>query len=97
MRSALVNQIIEIFYQVYEGLGAGLRTEKYIKQALALQFKSNEITYKMDRPVQFFYKEEIVANFIVDFLVEESVVVHVKVFAELPGHRHGGDLPRRRI
>ena len=83
MRSALVNQIIELFDDVYEGLGVGLRTEKYIKQALALQFKSKGIAYKMDRPVQFFYKEEVVANFIVDFLVEGSVVVHVKVTDEL--------------
>lgn len=82
-RSELVDQIVEIFHQVYDGLGSGLRTEKYIKQALALQFKSNGITYKMDRPVQFFYKGEVVANFVVDFLIEESAVVHVKVIDEL--------------
>ena len=82
-RSEIVDQVIEIFEQVYDGLGSGLRTEKFVKQALALQFKSNGIVYRMDRPVQFFYKEEVVANFIVDFLVEEAVVVHLKTVDEL--------------
>ncbi|MFK7805444.1 MAG: GxxExxY protein [Anaerolineae bacterium] len=82
-RSELVDKIIEIFSQIYAGLGPGLRKDTYAKQALSLEFKSQKIAYKMNKPVQFRVDEVVLGNFMIDFLVEESVVVHVYATDEL--------------
>lgn len=82
-RSELADQIIEIFSQIYAGLGPGLRKDTYAKQALSLEFKSRGIDYKMNKHVQFRVDEVVLGNFMVDFLVDERVVVHVYATEEL--------------
>ena len=83
MRSALVDHVIEIFHETYKGLGPALHTDEFAKKAMTMEFKRHGVKFSLDKHVQFCLDEVVLGNFIVDFLVEESLVVHLYATSRL--------------
>jgi GxxExxY protein len=70
-------RIVGCAYEVWDEIGSG-HLEKVYQKAMAIAFKSKGIEYKeqIHYPVKF--KNELVGKGILDFLVEEKVVVELK-------------------
>ena len=74
----LTHDINGASFEVFKALGYGYR-EKVYQRALAEEFDFREINYKKELPVDIFYREKLIAKYYLDFLVDEKVVVEIKV------------------
>lgn len=70
-------EIIGCAYQVWDELGWG-HLEKVYQRALAIAFKSKNIGYKEQIHYPLKFKNELVGKGILDFLVNEKIVVEIK-------------------
>jgi len=73
----LTEEIIRIFYKVYNTLGYGF-LERVYENALKIEFRKAGIDFENQVPVQVFYEEEIVGDYVADFIIDGRVVVEVK-------------------
>lgn len=73
----LTDRIIGIFYQVYNKLGYGF-LEKVYENALKIEFRKAGIDFDCQVPVQVFYDDEVIGEYVADFIVDGKVVVEVK-------------------
>ncbi len=71
-------QIVGSAYEVYNSLGSGLR-EKIYENALALEFGKRGIKYHRQLYVPVEYAEEKVGSYFLDFLVDDKIVVELKI------------------
>lgn len=70
-------KIIGFAYAVGNALGNGF-LEKVYENALALELKEKGSDVKQQFPINVFYKNEVIGEFIADLLVENSVLVELK-------------------
>jgi len=68
--------IIGACMEVHKTLGPGYPTE-YYKKALEVEFDSKKLKYENKKQYQITYKDVLVGNLEVDFLIEDEVVVMV--------------------
>src|SRR5689334_7008558 len=70
--------IINLAYEVYNNLGFGFAEIVY-KDALAWEFKENDIEYEREKEYVVVYKDiELKHRFYADFVVFGSVILEVK-------------------
>ncbi len=74
----LTEKIIRIFYRVYNKLGYGF-LEKVYENAMMIEFKIEGISAMSQSPIKVLYKSEIVGEYYADILVDEKVIVEIKV------------------
>lgn len=70
-------KIIGAIFEVYNELGYGFK-ERYYEDAIAKEFENNNISYKRQLPCELKYKNEVIGNFRLDFLVEDKIVIELK-------------------
>ncbi|MFN8115524.1 MAG: GxxExxY protein [Bacteroidia bacterium] len=70
-------KLVGLAYNVFNELGHG-HLEKVYQKAYAKELKDAEITFKEQAPYQVIYKEEIIGNNFLDFLIEEKVIIELK-------------------
>jgi GxxExxY protein len=70
-------KLMGVFFDVFKELGPGHK-ERYYEEAIAKALTSNKIKYQRQIQLPLEYKGEKVGKYIVDFLVEDKVVVELK-------------------
>ena len=70
-------QLVGLAYNVFNELGHG-HLEKIYQKAYAKELKEAGIVFKEQAPYQVIYKEEVIGNNYLDFLIEEKVTIELK-------------------
>ncbi|MDD5341043.1 MAG: GxxExxY protein [Patescibacteria group bacterium] len=74
-------RIIGLVFEVFNNLGFGYR-EKYYQRALAEELKNSKINYKKEVPVRLFYKNRLIGKYIIDFVIEDKIILEIKIAKE---------------
>ena len=83
----LTDAIIGAAIQVHRWLGPG-QLESTYQRALAKELAFCGIRYRAQAPITSWYRDEAVGEFFADFIVEEKVILELKVVSRLlPVHR----------
>jgi len=83
----LTDAIIGAAIQVHRGLGPG-QLESTYQRALAKELAFCGIRYRAQIPITSWYRDEAVGEFVADFVVEDKVILELKVVSRiLPVHR----------
>ncbi len=78
LHSNITEKIIGASYEVGKHLGYGLMEVEYAK-ALSIEFAELGLRYEIEKTYELLYKNSKLANRRVDFIVEDAVVVELKV------------------
>ena len=70
-------KLVGLAYNVFNELGHG-HLEKIYQKAYAKELKEADITFKEQAPYQVIYKEEVIGNNFLDFLIEDKVIIELK-------------------
>ncbi len=70
-------KLVGLAYNVFNELGHG-HLEKVYQKAYAKELKDAEIMFKEQALCQVIYKEEIIGNNFLDFLIEDKVIIELK-------------------
>jgi len=70
-------KLVGLAYNVFNELGHG-HLEKIYQKAYAKELKETGIEFKEQAPFQVIYKEEVIGNNYLDFLVEGKVIIELK-------------------
>ena len=78
--------IIGSFYNVYNTLGPGF-LEKVYENALLIELKGQGLAVDSQYPINVYYKEICVGEYVADIIVEDRIVCEVKAIRKLrPEH-----------
>jgi GxxExxY protein len=80
----LTDKIIRAFYTVYNNLGYGF-LEKVYERAMVLELFDLGMIAKAQHQIIVFYKEHEVGNYFADLIVDECIIIEVKVVETLHG------------
>ncbi|KKQ73570.1 MAG: hypothetical protein US94_C0033G0013 [Berkelbacteria bacterium GW2011_GWB1_38_5] len=75
-------KIVGAIYETYNNLGYGHRERTY-QRALSEEFKNRNIAFKKELYFPVKYKEKIVSKYFFDFLVEDKIIIELKVSNDL--------------
>jgi len=78
----LTDQIIKIFYRVYNKLGYGF-LEKIYENALMIELKEEKIVAVAQAPIQVFYKGQILGEYFADILADNKVIIEIRAAKNL--------------
>ncbi len=73
----LPENIIKIFYRVYNKLGYGF-LEKVYENAMMIEFKKEGIPAVCQSAIKVFYEGEVIGEYYADILVDNKVIVEIK-------------------
>ncbi len=73
----LTENIIKIFYRVYNKLGYGF-LEKIYENAMMIEFRREGIPAVPQSPIKVFYEGEIIGEYYADILADNKVIVEIK-------------------
>ena len=83
---SLTEEIIKIFYRVYNKLGYGF-LEKVYENALMIEFKKENVHAVSQFPIKVLYDDTIIGEYFADVLVDKKVIVEIKAAKNLaPDH-----------
>jgi GxxExxY protein len=71
-------KIVGIAFKVFNELGFGM-DEKYYQRAFAKELESEKILYEKEKLIKLNYKDYKIGNYLLDFIVENRIVVELKV------------------
>jgi GxxExxY protein len=74
---ALTEEIIKVFYRVYNALGYGF-LEKVYENAMMIEFKREGLPAIQQSPINVVYSDQIVGQYFADMIVDEKVIVEIK-------------------
>ena len=80
--SDLSYKIVGSSFNVYNELGWGHK-ESYYQRALALDFDRAQLRYQKEIDYPVIFNKKIIAKYRIDFIVEDKVVVELKIRAKL--------------
>src|SRR6476469_7220718 len=80
--SELTEQIIGVFYEVYNELGFGF-LEKVYEEAMALALKERGIGFQQQAPIPVWFHGQTIGSYDVDLIVIGIVLVELKAFKSL--------------
>ena len=72
----LQSQVAEAALEIQKNIGLGLTASDY-RRALAREFKIRNIDYERDKTVTLPYKGEIAGEYMVDFTVDDRIILAV--------------------
>jgi GxxExxY protein len=78
----LTREIIGAAMEVHKTLGCGFLESVY-EESLAVEFDLRGIQFEKQKPLDVFYKEQNVKQFVCDFLVAGVVMVELKAVKEI--------------
>ena len=76
LHSDITSSILQAFYTVHNGLPYGLTLDVY-KRALAIECELLKLKTECDKEIKIHYKKEIVGSFLIDLVVNDSVIVKI--------------------
>jgi len=74
----LCYQIMGVLFEVWSRLGFGYK-ENFYQKSIGEEFKNIGLKFKEQLPVKISYKDKIIGIYYFDFLIEDRIVVEVKV------------------
>ena len=83
----ITDNIIKIFYKVYNTLGYGF-LEKIYENAMMIEFRKSCIPAESQSPIEVIYENEIVGEHTIDILVDKKVIVELKAAKTLNSDHH---------
>jgi len=83
----LSEEIIRIFYKVYNKLGYGF-LEKVYENAMMIDFRKSGITAASQSPIKVTYEDETVGEYFADILVGDKIIVEIKAAKSLTEDHH---------
>ncbi|HEY9050432.1 MAG TPA: GxxExxY protein [Gammaproteobacteria bacterium] len=81
-RKKLSEQVIACAYVVSNRLGVGFLESVY-ENALCVELEKRGIQYQQQKPLKVFYEGVVVGNFVTDVIVEDKLLVELKVVTTL--------------
>ena len=78
----LTEQIIKIFFTVYNTLGYGF-LEKIYENAMMIEFRKAVISAVSQSPIKVLYEDEIIGEYYADILVDDKIIVEIKATKSL--------------
>ena len=78
----LTEEIIKVFYKVYNTLGYGF-LEKIYEKAMIMEYDKLRVNYVNQSPIEVYYEGEIIGEYIADFIIEDKVLVEIKAIKQL--------------
>ena len=78
----LTEEIIKVFYKVYNTLGYGF-LEKIYEKAMIMEYDKLRVKYINQSPIEVYYEGEIIGEYIADFIIEDKVLVEIKAIKQL--------------
>ena len=82
LHEEITSDIINAFYHVYNTLGYGF-LEKVNENALAKELAKRGHAIKQQVPIQVLYEGETVGEYFADILVDDKVILELKVAEEI--------------
>ena len=79
---ALTNRIIATAIRVHRELGPGFLEVMY-EEALAIEFAAADIRFERQKLLPVFYREHLIGEYRLDFLVEQKVILELKAIGAL--------------
>ena len=79
---ALMDRIIAAAIRVHRDLGPGFLEAMY-EEALAIEFAAAAISFELQKLLPVFYREHLIGEHRLDFLVEAKVIVELKAISAL--------------
>lgn len=76
--STVTEQIIKAFYHVYNELGHGF-LEKVYENAMVIQLRKQGLVVRQQAPIKVYFDGQIVGVYFADLLVDNKVIVEIKV------------------
>lgn len=70
-------KLVGLAYTVFNEIGHG-HLEKIYQKAYAKELKDSNIEFKEQAPYQVIYKEEVIGNNYLDFLIENKIIIELK-------------------
>lgn len=71
-------EIVGILFTVYNNLGYGYQ-ERYYQRAVAKELEKAKLKYKREQKAVIKYRGSIIGRYFIDFVVENMIVVELKV------------------
>ena len=71
-------KLVGIAFKIFNDVGFGM-PEKYYQLVFAKELKSEKLVYEKEKLVNIKYKEDNIGRFFLDFLVDNKIVVELKV------------------
>jgi len=75
-------KIVGILFNIHGELG-GRYQEKYYQRAIEEELRNNNIGYKKEIPVDLTYNNKRIGKYILDFLIENKIVLEIKTVPKL--------------
>jgi GxxExxY protein len=75
--SELTERVIAAFYDVYNSLGYGF-LEKVYENSLAIELRARGLAVQQQKPIQIYYREQIVGEYVADMVVDGVVLLEIK-------------------
>ena len=80
----LVENVIKAAYEVHNELGIGF-LEKVFENAMVIVLEEMGIKARSQAPVNVYFHDRIVGEYFADLLVEDELIVELKVVKQLQG------------
>ena len=74
-------KIIGITFKIFNQIGYGYQ-EKHYQRALASEFGKQGIKYEREKEIEIKYNNELIGKYYLDFLVEDKMILELKVVPE---------------
>jgi GxxExxY protein len=78
----LTERIIGLAFRVGSGLGYGFMEKRY-ENALAHEFRKAGLRVRQQMPINVWYDDVVVGEYVADLIVEEIVLIELKAIAHL--------------
>ena len=78
----LTEKIIGCAFKVYNKMGFGFLESVYEK-CLLIEFQKERLKAEVQKPIIVYYDEEIVGEFVVDILVNDTILIEQKSVKKL--------------
>ena len=82
LHKELTEQVIGCSFKVHKELGAGF-LEKVYQNALAVELRESGIPFNQECPLAVYYRNQLVGEYVPDFIVDEKVIVELKAVSDL--------------
>jgi GxxExxY protein len=82
LHKELSQKVIGCFFNVYNKLGFGF-AEKVYENALLIELRKAGLTGVKQKPITVYYDDEVVGDFYADIIVNDCIILELKVAEEI--------------
>jgi len=79
---SISSKVIDCAIEVSRRLGTGFLESVY-ENALCVELEKQGINFRQQKALKVIYKGEIVGNFVTDIVIENKLIIELKVVAEI--------------